>query len=600
MQIKNRIRTGMSIAILCAVAAACGRAAVPPDPAPPPPLAAELRVPAEWPVPIDRPEVKGERAMVATNEDLATRVGVEVLRRGGNAVDAAIAVAFALAVAHPLAGNLGGGGFAIVRTADGDTAALDFRETAPLGASREMFFETGESEAPSSWTGHLSVGVPGTVAGLWELHRRFGSRDWWELMEPAIRLAADGFIVPPQIRTTIEAVEKRLRKFPASAEIYLPDGAPPQPGNRWSNPDLATTLRRIAETGPDDFYRGHTADLIVAEMEKGGGLITRADLELYEAHWREPVEFDYRGHHVISIPPPSSGGLVIALIAAILGGDDLEAMGWHNPDALHLVAEAMRRAFAERNRYLGDPDFIDIPVDRFLSPDAAARHRRGLSTERATASADIDLVGGPGDDDGSTTHLSIVDPDGNAIGLTTTLNGWYGSAVTVAGAGFLLNNEMNDFATRPGQANRYGLIQGEANAIAPGKRMLSSMSPTIVLDPEGNLFMVTGAAGGSRIITAVFQILSNAIDFGRAAPAAVHLPRIHHQHLPDRIWFEPDGLPASLIVALEARGHSVEAFRGFIGVAPTLIRRDGVWTGTGEPHRREGGSARSFDPGDRP
>ncbi|MCZ6669421.1 MAG: gamma-glutamyltransferase [Acidobacteria bacterium] len=553
------------------------------------------RIPEEWPIPLDYPPATAPRAMVATSEDLATRVGVEILRGGGNAVDAAVAVAFALLVVHPLAGNLGGGGFAVLRMADGENATIDFRETAPLAATREMYFEEEEEESRiSSWSGHMAVGVPGTVAGLWEMRRRFGTLAWEDLIAPAISMAEEGILVPEHLSRNIGRVEKRLSQFPATAAIFLPEGKPPEAGSRWRNLDLAATLRRIAAGGADEFYRGKTADLLVAEMERGGGLITHEDLLAYRTRWREPVEFDYRGYHVISVPPPSSGGLVLGLITGILEGYDLKKMGWHSHAHVHAMAEAMRWGFGARNTFLGDPDFVDIPIDRFLSREMTTRYREEISTERATPSSSVFPQDDGVADRGSTTHFSIVDPKGNAVAFTTTLNGWYGSGVTVAGAGFLLNNEMNDFTTKPGHPNRFGLIQGEANSIAPGKRMLSSMTPTIVLDPDGALFLVTGGAGGSRIISAVFQILSNAIDFDMGVNGAVNSPRFHQQHFPDRLSFEPDGTSDDLIQALERSGHQVEPARRFIGVSPTLLRKDGMWTGTGESHRREGGSARGF------
>ncbi|HEX7119175.1 MAG TPA: gamma-glutamyltransferase [Longimicrobiales bacterium] len=528
--------------------------------------------------------------MVASDAPLATRVGVDVLRAGGNAVDAAVATAFALAVVYPEAGNLGGGGFMVLRRADGETAALDFREKAPLAATRDMFLdETGEL-TDRSITGHLAAGVPGAVAGLWEAHRRYGSLPWEDVVAPAIRLAEDGFIVDERLASTVAGEADRLRRFPASAALFLPGGEPLRVGTRWRNPELAAVLRRIAEHGPAGFYSGETADLIVAEMRRGGGIITHEDLASYRAVWREPVEFDYRGHHIISMPPPSSGGLTLALIANILEGYDLRALGWNSPEALHLTAEAMRRAFANRNHFLGDPDFVRIPRERFLSEDFAASLRAGIDRDRATPSAEVTpgtttAIGAEGD---HTTHFSVVDARGNAVALTTTINSLYGSAVTVAGAGFVLNNEMDDFAAKPGEPNQFGLVQGEANAIEPGKRMLSAMTPTIVLSPEGTPLLVTGARGGPRIISATFQVISNVVDHGMDVAAAVAAPRIHHQHLPDVLFYERGGLLPRQIRALEAIGHDVRP-RATVATAPAVLRRDGVWTGVPDP--RTGGLA---------
>lgn len=529
--------------------------------------------------------------MVTSDAPLATQVGVEILKAGGNAVDAAIATAFALAVVYPEAGNIGGGGFLVARMADGETAALDFRETAPLAATRDMYLDENGELTDRSITGHLASGVPGAVAGLWEAHQRFGSMPWVELVAPAIRLARDGFIVDEDLAGSVVDEEDRLRRFPASAELFLPNGKPIEAGSHWRNPDLAAVLERIAEQGPAGFYEGETADLIVAEMERGGGIITHEDLKRYKAVWREPIEFDYRGFQVVSMPPPSSGGITIAMIANILEGYDLRALGWHSPEAIHLTAEAMRRAFADRNHYLGDPDFVEIPTEMLLSKEYAARRRAEISPNRATPSLDVaaGLMAGDGTESDHTTHFSVVDGEGNVVALTTTVNSLYGSAVTVAGAGFVLNNEMDDFAAKPGEPNQFGLVQGEANAIEPGKRMLSAMTPTIVVSPDGSPLLITGARGGPRIISAVTQILLNVADYGMDVAAAVNAPRIHHQHLPDALFYERNGLRQDEVKALEALGHTVRPFSGYIGNAPSILRQDGRWTGVADP--RQGGLA---------
>jgi gamma-glutamyltranspeptidase / glutathione hydrolase len=531
-------------------------------------------------------------AMVTTDAPLATDVGVAVLRAGGTAVDAAIATAFALAVVYPEAGNIGGGGFLVVRTADGASAALDFREMAPAVAHADMYLDAAGHVTDRSVTGHLASGVPGSVMGLWEAHRRFGTVPWPELLAPAIHLAADGFIVDADLAGSISEERERLLRFPASAALFLPGGEPLREGTHWRNPELATVLRRIAEHGPDGFYRGETADLIAAEMRRGGGVITLADLAAYRAVWREPIVFEHRGRTVISMPPPSSGGLTLALMANILEGYDLARMGWRSADHLHVMTEAMRRAFADRNEFLGDPDFVPIPTARFLSKQRAAELRRSITLERATPSADVTPVAagrtGSGD---HTTHFSVVDPYGNAVALTTTINSLYGSAVTVTGAGFVLNNEMDDFTARPGVPNQFGLVQGEANAIAPGKRMLSAMTPTIVVE-DGAVVLVTGARGGPRIISAVYQVLSNTLDFGMDVGAAVNAPRVHHQHLPDILYYEANGLQDSDVAALVARGHDVRPRAGYIGNAPSILRRDALWTAVADP--RQGGTARGF------
>jgi gamma-glutamyltranspeptidase/glutathione hydrolase len=560
-----------------------GSKAGPGDPAP------LERIGSKWPYPMSGSPPVSSSGMIATDAALATNVGADVILAGGNAVDAAVAIAFALAVVHPRAGNLGGGGFAIVRTVDGKLAALDFREKAPLAASRDMYLDENGDVSEESVTGHLASGVPGTVAGLWALHQRYGSTDWDALLAPAINLADHGFVADTSFCSAIRNEADRLMRYPASARLLLPNGEAVEPGARWANPDLAATLRRIAESGPKDFYEGETADLIVAEMESGGGLITHEDLNYYEPRWREPITFKYRGCTVVSMPPPSSGGLTLALIAHILEGYDLAGLGWHSVEALHLTAEAMRRGFAYRNYYLGDPDFVKMPYDLFLSKEHAAELRSTISPDRATPSADVSPGGGDDGTEGmNTTHFSIADALGNTVALTTTLNLSFGSAVTVDGAGFLLNNEMDDFAAKPGAPNAFGLVQSEANAIAPGKRMLSSMTPTIVVKGELPL-LVTGASGGPRIISGVFQVMSNVIDYGFGVVEAVNAPRIHHQHLPDRIQYERGGLTDSQIEGLRAMGHEVVPRDGRIAVAASILRRGVYWTGAPDP--RLGGSA---------
>jgi gamma-glutamyltranspeptidase / glutathione hydrolase len=571
---------------LATVAAACTSA--PPGSA----LQVDLsQVPAAWPHALQASAAEAPRAMVTTDAPLATAVGVEVMRDGGNAVDAAIATAFALAVVYPEAGNVGGGGFMVARMADGSTAALDFREKAPLAASRDMFLDAAGELTDRSTLGHLASGVPGSVMGLWEAHRRFGSRPWAELVRPAIVLAEDGFIVDRALAGSIRNAAARLRRFDASAALFLPGGAPIAEGTRWRNPDLGRVLRRIAEHGPAGFYEGETADLIVAEMRRGGGIITHEDLRRYRAEWRTPVEFTYRGHRVISMPPASSGGITLAIMANILDGYPLDRLGWQTDSSLHLTAEAMRRAFADRNHFLGDPAFVQFPQEVLTSGAYAARLRESIDRRRATPSIDVRPGLGQLTEPEHTTHFSIVDQHGNAVALTTTINDLYGSAVTIRGAGIVMNNEMDDFAAKPGAPNMFGLVQGEANAIEPEKRMLSAMTPTIVLDRNNDVLLVTGARGGPRIITAVFQVMSNVIDHDMDVAAAVHAPRIHHQHLPDVLYYEGSGLSPQRIRQLEALGHTVQS-RATVGTAPTILRRGGIWTAVPDP--RTGGSAAGF------
>jgi gamma-glutamyltranspeptidase/glutathione hydrolase len=521
--------------------------------------------------------------MVVADQPLGTEAGVAVLRDGGNAVDAAIAIAFALAAVLPSAGNIGGGGFMVAHVG-GQSYALDFRETAPAAGSRDMYLDANGQTGDRSVTGHLAAGVPGSVAGLWAAHEKLGSKPWADLVQPAIRLAEDGFVVDEYAATVIKAESKRLAQYPASAALYVPGGQPLGPGARLKNPDLARTLRRIADRGRDGFYKGETANLILAEMKRGKGIITAADLEGYEPKWRAPITFQYRGHEVISMPPPSSGGLALALIAGQLSGYDLAALGWHTAKAVHLMAESMRRAFAVRNEVLGDPDFVAFDQAELLSPAFSARLRGSISPERATPSADVSGHPAPVETR-QTTHFSVADGHGNGVALTTTINGWYGSAVTVAGAGFLLNNEMDDFAAKPGTPNMYGLVQGEANAIAPGKRMLSAMTPTIVLDAERKPMLVTGASGGPFIITTVFQAVSNRLDYGLGVSALMQAPRMHHQHLPDALRLEKDGFEEAEVSALRRLGHEVRFFErpddGSIGA--TIERRGGRWYGQSDP-----------------
>lgn len=539
--------------------------------------------------------VRARGGMVVTTDPVASEIGAEILRRGGNAVDAAVAVHFALAVVNPEAGNLGGGGFLLLRWHDGRVAALDFREAAPRRATPTMFLDSAGRPTDRSLVGHLAAGVPGSVMGMWEAHRRFGSLPWAELLQPAITLA-EGLVVHRRLAESLQAHAERLRRFPQTAAIFLPGGRPPRVGERFVQRDLAETLRRIAAAGADEFYRGRTAALIEAEMRRGGGLLDREDLARYRAVWREPIRFTYRGFTVLSMPPPSSGGVTLALLLQMLEGDDLRRLGWHSPAHLHLWAEAAKRAFADRNALLGDPDFVRVPVERLVSKSYAAARRRTIGP-RATPAAAI----GPGlpvPEGEHTTHYSIVDAQGNAVAVTTTINSLYGNLVVVEGAGFLLNNEMDDFATAPGMPNQFGLVQGVANAIAPGKRPLSAMTPTIVLDSVGRVRLVTGSPGGPTIISTVAQIVSNVIDFRMDLPTAVAAPRLHHQHRPDTLWVERGGVEAATLAAVRARGHAVVERAGYQGdAASILVAPDGLRIGVADPRR--GGRAAGTDVGGR-
>ncbi|HEX6587628.1 MAG TPA: gamma-glutamyltransferase [Longimicrobiales bacterium] len=559
------------------------------------PVAIDTRVPEAWPYDLSAPVASGLNGAVASDDSIASAVGISILRAGGNAVDAAVATAFALAVTYPEAGNLGGGGFIVLRMADGTTAALDFREKAPAGATRDMFIGAdGEVDENLSLWSHRASGVPGSVQGLWSVHQRFGELPWRDVVAPAIRLAREGFVVNERFSAIAEGHRNRFEPHAASMAYMLPDGAAPAAGAHWSIPDLAETLERIAEDGADGFYRGRTADLIVAEMQRGGGLITHEDLQAYTAEWREPVRFEYRGHTVLSMPPASSGGITLGIIGNILSGYDLGAMGWRSPDAIHVTGEAMRRAFADRNHYLGDPAFVDVPREMLLSDAHARELRASIDLQRATPSMRVTPTRtvGMSNEGRETTHLSVADTDGNAVALTTTVNFLYGSGIAIPGAGFFMNNEMDDFASKPGSPNAFGLVQGEANAIEPGKRMLSAMSPTIVLAASGTPLLITGGRGGPLIISETWQVISNVLDFGLQLPAAVSAPRIHHQHLPDELMMEANGFSESLVAALEARGHTVD--RGGSGMSPSILRAGDTWTATGDPRGRTTGVAAAY------
>ena len=576
-----------SLVILVAAICASCQSGSPPDhgtTGAAPPASPADAVPANWPFPLTAPPVVAPHGMVATDAPLATHVGAEVLRHGGNAVDAAVATAFALAVVFPAAGNIGGGGFLVAQMAGRPPVALDFREVAPLAATRDMYIGTNGKPDDRSITGDLAAGVPGAVAGLWEAHHRLGSRPWAELLAPAIQLADSGFTVDSDFASETRADSDRLAMFPASAALFLPQGHPLHPGDRWRNPRLAATLRRIAAQGPQGFYTGPTADAIVAEMRRGHGIITRADLAAYHAVWRTPVTFDYRGFHVISMPPPSSGGMTIALMADMLAHHDLHTLAWHSPAEIHLLAEVMRRAFAVRNHFLGDPDNIEIPTERLLSQTFADSLAATSRADSVTPSAAVSFPTGAAPEGHHTTHFSVVDGQGNAVALTTTINTGYGSASTVGGAGFVLNNEMDDFTAQPGTPNSEGLVMGTANAIAPGKRMLSSMTPTIVLGHDGTPLLVTGASGGAMIITAVFQIMSNVVDYDMPINAAVSAPRVHHQHLPDTLIYERNGLPTTVVAALQAMHQPIVAWNpGNLGIAASIMRTPTGVAGMADP-----------------
>ena len=554
---------------------ACGHPSATPDASP------VSGVAADWPY-LGKSRVTASRqAMVVSGSPIASEVGRDILQQGGTAVDAAVAVGFALAVVHPEAGNIGGGGFMIIRSREGKVQALDYRETAPAQATRDMYRSAGED---GSVTGHLSAGVPGAVAGLIEAHRRYGRLPLAAVIQPAIRLALEGFVVDDYRSRSIGEDSVRLARFPASRTTFLPADRPPQPGSTFRQPELGATLEAIRDSGAAGFYRGRVAELLVAEMKRGGGIISIQDLADYRAVWRDPIEVSYRGYTIYSMPPASSGGVTMGEILNIMEGfSPLPRFG--SAALIHREAEAMRRAFTDRNTYLGDPAFVRNPIDRLLSKQYAADLRRQIG-ERASPTPVFEPAPAAG---ASTTHYSVVDAEGNAVSCTTTLNNSYGSAVTVTGAGFLLNDEMDDFATSPGEPNMYGLVQGEANAIAPGKRMLSAMTPSIVLNPEKQLYLVVGTPGGPRIITMVYHVISNVIDHRMSLADAVMAPRMHHQGLPDTLMVETNGFPPQTLDSLRGRGHAVLE-DGKWGDVEGIIRTTQGWEGVSDPRRGGGGA----------
>jgi gamma-glutamyltranspeptidase/glutathione hydrolase len=508
-----------------------------------------LPLQADHPMPLH-----GTKGVVVSRSTLASEAGVEMLRRGGNAVDAAIATGFALAVTYPSAGNLGGGGFMVIRLADGQVFALDFRETAPGQASRDMFLdEKGEPVPGLSRKSHLSSGVPGSVDGLLRALDRFGTLPLGEVLAPAIRLAYDGFSLPPDLAQQFAGLRAAMAEYPAStAQFFKPDGSDYQAGDVFRQGDLAETLRRIAREGRKGFYEGPTAKAIVSEMIKGNGLISLADLAGYQSKWREPLRGQYRSLEVWSMPPPSSGGVLLINMLNMLEPYDLKALGFGSAATIHLMVEAERRAYADRAMYLGDPDFVEVPTAALTEKTYARRRFADFLPNQAGRSEQVSH--GSLQESHETTHYSVVDAAGNAVACTTTLNFAFGSRIVVTGAGFLLNNEMDDFSAKPFSPNAYGLLGERANEIQPGKRMLSSMTPTVVTK-DGKLFLVLGSPGGSTIITTVLQVLINCVDFEMNMAQAVAMPRFHHQWQPDRIVFEPFALNPDTRTILLAMGH---------------------------------------------
>lgn len=539
-----------------------------------------------------RQPLHAKHAMVVTRETHATDVGVKVLQGGGNAVDAAVAVAFALAVTHPSAGNLGGGGFMLVRLADGTSTFIDFRERGPISASRNMYLDPATGLATKdSQLGYRASGVPGTVRGMELAHAKYGKTAWKELVQPAVALAADGFPVSWGLSQALrgKVTSEKLAQFPESKRIFLKDGAFYEFGEILKQPELAATLARIRDTGAKDFYEGETARLLAADMAAHGGEISLEDLKQYKAIERKALEGTYKGYGVITAPPPSSGGIGILQMMGMLSGTDYAKGGAGSASSLHYEAEAMRRYFADRAEWLGDPDFVKVPTKGLVNAEYLRKRGESIQPGKATPSADV-KQGDPGPYESlETTHYSIVDEAGNAVSVTYTLNGSYGSGVTATGLGFLLNNEMDDFAAAPGKPNLFGLIQGEANAVAPHKTPLSSMTPTIVTK-DGKLYMVLGSPGGPTIINAVLEVILNVIDFGMNMQQAVDQPRIHHQWMPDSISAE-NTISPDTIALLQQFGHTVKTTNSIAEVA--AIRVFGEWL-EGAPDGRTEATAKGY------
>jgi len=523
-----------------------------------------------------RQPVHSRHTMVVAREAHATDVGDAILAAGGNAVDAAIAVAFALAVTHPSAGNIGGGGFMLIRMANGQSTFLDFRERAPASASRNMYIGPDGEPTRDSMVGYRASGVPGTVKGLEYAHRKYGRKSWPELITPAIDLASRGFPVSWGLATSLrgQAVSAKLSTFPDSKRIFLNEGKYFEPGDLLIQSELARTLARIRDQGSDDFYSGETAKLLAADMAANGGTVTLEDLRDYRVFERKPLEGTYRGYGVIASPPPSSGGAGILQMMGMLEPTDYEKTGAGSARSLHFLAEVMRRYFADRSEYMGDPEFYTVPLTKLLDPKYIAERRATIDPLHATPSDKIRPGKLDGKESTETTHFSILDAEGNAVSMTYTLNGGFGSGVTARGLGFLLNNEMDDFAPKPGTKNMFGLIQGEADAIAPHKTPLSSMSPTIITR-DGKVYMVAGAPGGPTIITSVLQVILNVIDFKMNAQEAVDQPRIHHQWMPDEIRYEK-GISPDTLEILSSMGHKVKLATSYIG-ENALILQDSGW-----------------------
>jgi len=533
--------------------------------------------------------VEGQHGMVVTAQHLATDVGVEVLKNGGNAVDAAVAVGYALAVVYPTAGNIGGGGFMTIRMKDGKTTFLDFRERAPLAATKTMYLDAkGDIVPRASLDGYLAVGVPGSVMGFETAREKYGTKSRADLLAPAIAFAKNGFTFEQGDAATLADSAKRLAKDEAAAKIFLKDGKPLTAGEKLVQPELGTVLQAISEKGTDAFYRGAPAEAIVKASQAKGGILAKEDFEQYSVRELKPIECNYRGYDIVSSPPPSSGGVIICEILNVLEGYPLSYLGYGSAETVHAMVEAMRYAYVDRNAALGDPDFVENPVSKLLDKAYAKDIREKIDPYKAGKSEDLKPLGGK--ESTETTHYSIIDDEGNAVAVTYTLNGSFGAGVVAPGTGILLNNEMDDFTSKPGVPNLYGLVQGEANAIAPKKTPLSSMSPTII-SKDGKPFMVIGSPGGSRIITITLEAILNVIDFGMDISQAVNAPRIHHQWQPDKVYLEPYALSPDTEKTLAAMGYAFDGGND----APVWGQAAGILVGGKSlAHIEKGGGARYY------
>jgi gamma-glutamyltranspeptidase/glutathione hydrolase len=532
---------------------------------------------------IEKNEI-GDQAMVVSPHPLASEIGSDILRQGGNAVDAAVAVQFAIAVVYPRAGNIGGGGFMVIRTAGGERAALDYREKAPAAAHRDMYLDPeGNVIDGLSRNGHLAVGVPGTVDGLLTALKKYGKlKDLSTILDPAIKLAKNGFRISATEAERLNKFRDDFLKYSNGDHPFIKKGEWRE-GDPLVQKDLAATLKRIRDNGRAGFYEGATAEMVVAEMQRGNGIVTLEDLAGYRSTWRKPIETDYRGMTVISMPPSSSGGVALTQLLELVEPYPLAEWGFQSKEAVHLIVEAERRVYADRAQHLGDTDYYDVPMDSLMNPNYLKERMADFDPARATGSNAI-YAGNfkPVLESFETTHTSVVDSEGGAVSVTTTLNSNYGSKVFAHGAGFFLNNEMDDFSAKTGVPNQFGLVGAEANAIEPGKRMLSSMTPTIV-ERDGKVFLVLGAPGGSTIITAVFQVLINVAEFGMDLQEAVNAPRFHHQWLPDHIKVEADAIAPDVRAELEAMGHPFEEVNYMAVVKAIHVLSNGTLQGVGDP-----------------